>query len=112
MAGTLPIRRVSGEEAYGALHHLALARVCERSRRLLQRDPAGLGDLVVVVVGRAPDVVAQEEAHGLADPAARAAVPVRDVAELRADGRGQPGLLAHLADGRGLRLLVGVRAAL
>ena len=41
--------------------------------RLLERDPARLVDLVVVVGGVARDVVAEEEVHGLADPPARRA---------------------------------------
>src|SRR3954452_25479453 len=112
MAGTLPVFFGSGEEPDGALNHLALARIGQRLAGLQQRDPARLGDLVVVVVGGALDEFAQEESNGLADAPAAPAVPVGDVAELGPDRRGEAGLLAHLAHGGGVRRLVRVRAAL
>src|SRR3954447_22815201 len=99
MRGTLAVRRGSGEDADRPLDHLALAGVGEAAWRLLQRDPAGLGDLVVVVVRRAVDEVAQVEADGLADPPPRAPVPVGHLAELAADRRVEAGLLARLAHG-------------
>ena len=58
------------------------AVVAERAGRLLQRHPADLLDLVVVVLGVAFDELEQEERDRLADRAALAPVPVARLAEL------------------------------
>src|SRR4051812_2106979 len=107
--GTLPVRPQSRQ---GALDHLALARIRELRPGRLEREPAGVVDLVVVVVGAPLDELAEVEVDGLLDAPPVAAIPVADVAEALLDGHRDARLLAHLARGGLLAGLPGVRPAL
>ena len=79
---------------------------------LLERDPARVLDLVVVIGGGPGAELEQEEAHALGDQPAVAAVVIADVAE-RLDQLGvDAALLAHLARRRLLLGLVAVEVAL
>src|SRR5215211_5095059 len=108
-SGTLPVRPQSRQRA---LDHLPLAGVGELRSRRLERQPARVVDLVVVVVRAALDELAEVEVHGLLDAAAVPAVPVAHIAEPLADRHRDAGLLAYLARRRLLTRLAGVGAAL
>ena len=95
-----------------AAHHVALARVGQLADGCLDRHPARVLDLVVVVGRRAGAEREQEEAHALGDQAPVAAVVVADLAE-RLDQLGlDAALLADLARRRLLVGLVAVEVAL
>src|SRR3954470_5135668 len=85
----------------GLCGHLALSFVREQLRRLLERQPARLGDFVSVLGRDLPEppaaVAEEEEAHDLEDPLACPGVDVADVAQLLDGGRLDPCLLGDLA---------------
>src|SRR4029453_2535017 len=89
---------LSGARArQGPCGHLTLARVGQLARRLLQRHPARVLDLEIVVVDLALAVGEEEEPGDLRDPLPLAGVPVAHVAERLDEPRYDAGLLAHLA---------------
>src|ERR687894_20459 len=85
------------QDGYGFLRHLALASVGEQSRRVVERQPARLLDLVAKYgrdVAEPAAAVAEEiEADDLEDPHPAAGVDVLDVAELAGRARLDPRLL-------------------
>ena len=70
----------------GFLRHLPFSLVGEKPRRLCQREPTGLGDLVPErlrdVPEPAPDVADEKEADHFEDSLSPPGVDVADVAEL------------------------------
>src|SRR4051794_40246437 len=100
----------------GLLRHLALAAVGEETRRLVEREPPRLRDLVPEGLGdvaEPPALVAdEEERDDLEDPLAVPGVDVLDVAELAERAPACAGLLGHLPQGGLLRRLAGVDPAL
>src|SRR5436190_18362958 len=91
------------------LSHLALAGVGEEPRRLLERQPLYVGDLVRVLLLQIAEparlVAEQEEADDLEDPLALPRVDVADVAEFADEFAAGPGLLLDLPHRRRLGLL-------
>src|SRR3954447_6075557 len=98
-ARSLPVRRQTGKCRRG---HLSLALVLEQPRGLLERNPLGRVDLVIVVPDAARAVPEQEERDHLEHPLAVALVPVAHVPELLDELAAHARFLAHLAGG-GLR---------
>src|SRR5215210_803170 len=94
--GTLPVAVPFRQRA---LDDAALPRIAQLGARALERHPARLLDLVVVVGGVSGHVDAEVEADRLEHAQAAAAVPVLDVAEALDHPRVDPRLLSHLAHG-------------
>ena len=84
----------------------------EQSARLVDRDPADLVELVVVLVQAAADGLHQEEVDGLVDARAALGEEVLDGADRCVDADLQPGLLGNLAQGRLLDALGVIRRSL
>src|SRR5947209_5444968 len=85
-SGSFTARSLTREPFQRLDGHLPLALVCQQLRRLLQRQPAHLGDLVRVLgrdVSEPPGAIAeQEEADDLEDALAGPRVDVANVAQL------------------------------
>src|SRR3989304_5987182 len=85
------------EDLAGLLHRLSLAAVAETRQGLLQRDPAHLIHLKVVLARISPGVLEKIEVDPLVDAMPCLAVhkPVFDLPDLPHTPRGEPRLFPH-----------------
>src|SRR5207244_2696767 len=91
--------RKGGERFFG---HLPLTGVGQKAWRVLERQPAHLGDLVAERLAHRAEPAAlvadEEERHDLEDPLALPVEPVTNVAELAEQASAHARLLLDLAE--------------